>query len=205
MRMRHLEILTEEPSMEKFLDTLLPRILSPCSTYMIHVFRGKHDLLRNLRNRLRGYARWIPENYRIMVVVDCDTRDCLELKAELESAAGDSGLITPSQAGRQNWQVVNRIAVEELEAWYFGNWDAVRAAYPRVSPNIPGRVGYRNSDSIRGGTWEAFERIMKKHGYYKGGLRKTQAAGDIAAKIDPQYNCSPSFRAFYNAIIAAAA
>jgi hypothetical protein len=25
--------------------------------------------------------------------------------------------------------VVNRLAIEELEAWYFGDWEAVRAAY----------------------------------------------------------------------------
>ena len=202
MRTRHLEILTEEPSMEKFLDTLLPRILPPCSTYMIHVFQGKHDLLTKLRNRLRGYAKWIPENYRV-VVTDCDNKDCRELKGELESAAADSGLITRSQSGRRSWQVVNRIAVEELEAWYFGDWKAVRAVYPRVPPNIPRRAGYRNPDSIQGGTWEAFERIMKKHGYFRGGLRKMQAAGDIAAKIDPRHNCSGSFRVFYDAIMEA--
>lgn len=205
MKLRHLEILTEEPSMETFLETLLPRILPSCSSYTIHVFRGKHDLLRKLRNRMRGYASWIPEDYRIVVVIDCDSGDCRELKKELESAATDSGLVTRSRSANATWQVVNRIVVEELEAWFFGDWKAVCAAYPRVSPTISGRARYRDPDAIRGGTWEAFERIMKNYGYFRGGLRKTQAAGDIAARIDPTRNRSGSFRVFYDAILEATA
>jgi len=48
------------------------------------------------------------------------------------------------------WQVVNRIAIEELEAWYFGNWPAVVATYPNVPENIPGKAPYRNPDAIAG-------------------------------------------------------
>ena len=191
--------------METFLETLFPRILPPCSTYTIHVFRGKHDLLTKLRNRLRGYANWMPEDYRVVVVIDCDSDDCRKLKEELESAAANSGLVTRSQSGSGTWQVVNRIAVEELEAWYFGDWEAVCAAYPRVSPNILSRARYRNPDAIRGGTWEAFERIMKEHGYFRGGLRKTQAAGAISERMDPPRNRSGSFRVFYDAIMEATA
>ena len=34
------------------------------------------------------------------------------------------------------WQVVNRIAIEELQAWHFGDWEAARQAnpYPRAQP-----------------------------------------------------------------------
>lgn len=186
--------------MEAFLQTLLPRILPVGSTFGIHVFPGKYNLLTKLRNRLRGYAR-MPENYRVVVVIDCDSNDCWNLKEQLEAAAEKSGLVTRSRAGSGTWRVVNRIAVEELEAWYFGDWEAVCSAYPRVSPNIPNQARYRDPEAVRGGTWEAFERIMQSHGYFRGGLSKVKAASTIGENIDPLRSRSNSFRIFYDAIM----
>lgn len=174
MTAQHLEVLTEEPSMEAFLEVLMPRLL-PGTTVAIHSFQNKQNLLRRLSNRLRAYGKWLPENYRIAVLIDRDNADCRELKEQLESASVGSGLVTRTRADGP-WQIVNRIVVEELEAWYFGDWEAVCKAYPRASPNIPGRAPYRDPDSIKGGTWETFERIMQRHGYFKGGLRKVEAA-----------------------------
>ena len=78
---------------------------------------------------------------------------------------------------------------------------AVCRAYPRVSPGIPNRAKYRNPDAIRGGTWEAFERIMKRRGYFRGGLRKVEAERAIAEYIDPSRSRSTSFVRFRDAII----
>ena len=166
-----------------------------CS-FSVHAFRGKPDLLGKLRLRLRGYKRWIPPNYRIVVLVDRDDQDCHALKAELESAARRTTLPTRSRFGGSPWRIANRIVIEELEAWYFGDWEAVRAAYPRVSAGVPRHAGYRDPDAIAGGTWEAFERIMKRSGYFTTGLRKIEAAQAIAAHIHPERNRSRSFRAF---------
>ncbi|MCY4353998.1 MAG: DUF4276 family protein [Truepera sp.] len=69
-----------------------------------------------------GYARWLPDEYRIIVMVDRDNDDCKKLKAELEAAAMAARLRTRSQASGGPWQVANRIVIEELEAWYFGDW-----------------------------------------------------------------------------------
>lgn len=193
MASTHLEILVEELSMEAFLNVLLPRLFPSC-TFRVHSFQGKKDLLDKLPARLKGYAHW-PLNYgRIVVVVDCDDDDCHELKQQLEKAATTAGLRTRSGGGQTPWQVVNRIAIEELEAWYFGDWAAVRRAYPRVSPTVP----HRNPDKIKGGTWEAFERILKKKGYFKNGLRKVEAA-----HIKPDGNRSHSFAKFRDALIEA--
>ncbi len=170
-----------------------------CS-FNIHPFRGKPDLLRKLPGRLRGYQRWIRPSYRIVVLVDRDDQDCHVLKADLEAAAGMASLLTRSQAGVGQWQIANRIVIEELEAWYFGDWVAVRRAYPRVPPNIPRRVSYRDPDAIKGGTWEAFERVMKKHGYFATGLRKVEAAEAIAGHIDPDSNRSVSFGVFQSVL-----
>ena len=107
--------------------------------------------------------------------------------------ARNAGLATKtaSPAGSP-CKVVNRIVIEELEAWYFGDWEAVLAAYPRVPKNIP----YRDPDAIRGGTWEAFERVMQKADYFEGGLRKIEAARAIAPHWEPDRNTSSSFRVF---------
>ena len=204
MRVRHLAFLVEEPSMEAFLRVLLPRLLPEDQTFEIHAFRNKVGLRRNLSARLRAYARWLPSDWRIVVVLDRDSDDCHALKAELEAAASAAGLQTRSSVGRDSWQVVNRIAIEELEAWYFGDWEAVREAYPRVPGTVPQRAGFRDPDAIRGGTWEAFERILKRHGYFTTGLRKSEAARTIAARICRRRSRSRSFAVFVDAILEAA-
>jgi len=139
---KHLEFLVEEPSLEAFLRVALPRMIPSSCSFNIHAYQGKPDLLRKLHQRLRGYRRWIPPSYRIVVLVDRDDQNC----------------------------------------------------------HIPRRVGYRDPDAIKGGTWEAFERIMKKHGYFTTGLRKTEAAEAIAAHIDPDRNQSGSFAVFRNVV-----
>ena len=101
--------------------------------------------------------------------------------------------------------MVDRIVVEELEAWYFGDWEAVRSAFPRVSSTVPNRRRYRHPDAVRGGTWEAFERVLQRHGYFRAGLREIEAARHIAPKIDPERNSSPSFATFRDALVEAAA
>jgi hypothetical protein len=191
--------------MEAFLRALLPRLLPQDRTFQVNPFQGKSDLLGRLEERLRGYASWLPDDWRIMVVVDRDDEDCRALKRQLEAIARRAGLVTRSRAGRLPWQLVNRIAIEELEAWYFGDWAAVRSAFPRASANVPRRQGLRNADAIAGGTWEAFERVMQAHGYFKGGLLKIEAARAIGANVDPERSSSQSFRAFSDAIVEAIA
>ena len=201
--MQHLVVLVEEPSMEEFLRIVLPRVLPVACGFEVHPFRDKFNLLRNLESRLRGYARWLPDDWRIVVMVDRDNDACQEIKARLEAASAAAGLRTRSRAGGADWQVVNRIVIEELEAWYFGDWQAVRSAYPRVSGSVPGRAGYRDPDAIRGGTWEAFERILKKSRYFATGLRKIEAARAVAVHIDPERNRSESFKSFHAAVVEA--
>jgi hypothetical protein len=198
MTAQHFELLVEEPSAEAFLRELMPRLLPQGRTFQIHPFQGKSDLLAKLTGRLRGYANWLPEDWRIVVLVDRDQNECGGLKAELESIAAIAGLRT--RTASQKWQLVNRISIEELEAWYFGEWDAVRSAYPRASTNLVGKRGFRNPDAIAGGTWEAFERVMQKSGYFKGGLRKVEAARAIGARFTPDRCSSRSFTNFRAAI-----
>lgn len=193
MTVAHVEVLVEEPSAEAALRILLPKILGNTS-FEVYPHSCKDDLLERLTERLRGYSAWIPDDWRIVVVVDRDDDDCRKLKERLEEMAAEVGLATKSNPRRKRFTVVNRLAIEELEAWYFGDWEAVQQAYPRVNANIPSNAKYRLPDAIKGGTWEAFERVMKAAGYFKTGLRKIEVARAVAKHMKPERNESHSFQ-----------
>jgi hypothetical protein len=199
MSVEHVEVMVEEPSMEAVLRSLLPRILGGLS-FEIYTCQCKDEMLKRLPERLRGYASWLPETSRILVVVDRDDDDCAALKQKLEKIALEAGLATRASAQGGRYAIVNRIAIEELEAWYFGDWDAVRAAYPKVPATIPHQARYRDPDCVMGGTWEAFERVLQKAGYFKTGLRKIEAARAIGQHMNPANNSSRSFQALLTAL-----
>jgi len=117
----HIEFLVEEPSTEAALQNLAPKILGEPDTFAIHPHQGRTDLLAKLPNRLKGYQTWLPQDWRIVVLVDEDRRDCRAQKRVLEQKALKAGLVTKTAAAAGEFQVVNRLAVEELEAWFFGD------------------------------------------------------------------------------------
>ena len=203
MKGEHLEIMVEEPSMESFLRIVLPTFLPNGTTFDIYPFQGKDDLLGKLPSRLQGYKKWLPPSYRIVIVVDRDDDPCIDLKKCLENITRDANLASRSAVQMTTWEVVNRIAIEELEAWYFGDWEAVRECYPRVSKAIPSKSGFRDPDAIVGGTWEAFERILQQGGYFKAGLRKIEAARSVGSRFVATRCTSASFRAFRDVLMEA--
>lgn len=186
--------------MEAFLRSVLPRLIGDGVTFDIHVFSGKANLLDNLARRLTGYSNYLPPDHRIIVLVDRDDDDCRSLKRRLEDAASAVGLRSRTVSGGAAWRLVNRIAIEELEAWYFGDWEAVRMAYPRVKPTIPAVARYRDADAIAGGTWESLEKVLQRAGYFRGGFRKIEAAKQIGTHMDPDRNRSRSFQVFRDAL-----
>ena len=193
----HIELLVEEPSAEAALQELLPKMVGSAATFTIHPFQGKRDLLDKLPGRLRGYSRWLPVDWHIVVLVDADDEDCHELKGQLERTAQRAGLRTKSATlPGMPFQVLNRLVIEELEAWFFGDVAALHAAYPRVPPMLGHRARYRDPDAIRGGTWEALERLLQWHGYHPQGLPKITVARNISKHMDPARNRSHSFQVF---------
>ena len=201
MRTQHLELMVEEPSMEAFLRAVLPGLLGPETTFEVYPFQGKDDLLHKLPQRLQGYTKWLPPSTRVFVIVDRDDDGCHELKALLENIASRSGLRSRSRASKKRWQVVNRIAIEELEAWYFGDWQAVIESYPGVSRTVPSKAQYRNPDAVRGGTKEAFERVLKRAGHFVTGLRTVEAARAIGTRFVPERSTSHSFQKLHQAVL----
>jgi hypothetical protein len=192
MTVEHVVFLLEEPSLEAALAELLPRMLGNI-TFELHQFGGKGRLLTRLPDRLAGYASWLPATHRIVVVLDRDADDCKQLKQALTDIAKRAGL--KPKAGVGTWQVAYRIAIEELEAWFFGDWMAVQAAYSRVKATVPQKAGYRDPDQIKGGTWEALERVLQDAGYFPGGLAKIELARAVSSQMEPARNVSGSFGA----------
>lgn len=193
MNVEFVEFIVEEPSMEALLRCIVPHMLGDVP-FDVFPFQSKDELLRELPKRLQGYRAWLPPSYRIVVVIDRDNDDCRELKLQLEVAAERAGLSTRSRPNGAHYSVADRIVIEELEAWYFGDWQAVCTAYPRAASNAVRQRGLRNPDAIQGGTWETFERIMQRAGYFKSGLRKNEAARLIGARMDVNNNTSRSFQ-----------
>jgi hypothetical protein len=128
--------------------------------------------------------------------------DCHEIKSKLERAAIQARLITKSSAGSiPRFQVLNRLAIEELEAWFFGDIQALHTAYPRISLGLGNRARYQDSDAIIGGTWEALARELKRAGYFPGGFSQITAAREISKFMAPERNRSKSFQVFRQGLI----
>jgi len=198
----HIELLLEEPSAEALFTTFFQKLVPEGTTWKTIPFQGKHDLLNNLERRLKGYSRWLPDDWRIVVLLDEDREDCHALKRKMEAAARAAGLTTKSASRGSRFVVLNRIVVEELEAWYFGDPDALVAAFPGVSATIGSKAAFRDPDAIDGGTWEALERVLQRAGYYRSGIAKIEVARTMAEHLDPSRNSSASFRQFLDGLAA---
>ena len=135
----------------------------------------------------------------MVVLVDLDDRpSCIEFKRELVSvlAACNPPPLT-----------LFRIAIEEVEAWYLGDHEALQQAYPNAYCS---KLNTYIQDS-QCGTWELLADIV-----YPGGLQQLLVRGkrsqavldqknEWAIKI-PQYmdvnkNISPSFNAFKDGLL----
>lgn len=188
----HFEFLLEELSMAVALERIVQLIVSSEHSFELHPHQGKYDLLGSpgaldskLARKLRGYSHWTTPDLRVCVVVDRDTDDCVALKTRITGIAASIPMPT-----------LARIAIEELEAWFFGDPDAIKSAYPRVKANLASKSTFRDPDSIAGGTWEALQRVLQRAGYYASGMPKVEVAARIAEHMDPNRNCSHSFRVF---------
>jgi hypothetical protein len=196
-----IHIHVEEPSMGAFLEKFLPRFPFPAVVHKIINHQSKDQLLRKIPDRLRGYIN-LPVEYRpkILILVDRDSDDCIKLKQRLEKACLDLGLSTKSEPAKDgSFQVVNRIVIEELEAWYFGAVPALVEAFPGVPKSLASKIGFRDPDDVKGGTNEKLLIILQRAGHYLGQERlpKIDVARKVAAYLNPQTNSSASFQQFW--------
>jgi hypothetical protein len=200
----HIDFHVEEPSAEAALQILLPRLISCQLTFRFLVYNGKNDLLRKLPSRLSAYHGISVEGpLRVVVLVDQDNDDCHKLKNRLEDASRKNGLSTKTTANTgSHFLVLNRVVIEELEAWFLGDHDALVKAYPRISRKALHKPALKNPDLIAGGTWEALQRLLMKAEYYRSGMPKIETARKVATFMNPKTNSSQSFRVFRDGLTA---
>ncbi len=195
-----LEILVEEPSMEAVLREVMPKILHGRAHWKSINMGSKSKLLKVLPGRLRAYRKRIDsgEDLKVIVLVDRDSDNCEQLKYRLETIAREAGLTTKAAANSQgDFQVITRIAIEELEAWFMGDIEALKATFTSLKgANFPGT--FNNPDN--GGTWERLHRFLKRHGIYRKSYPKIDAARKIAKHMEPARNRSRSFQAFVQGV-----
>ncbi len=186
----------EEFSMERALKNLLPGMVSPEYVVQIITFQCKNDLLKKLESRLMAYSSWVSDDYYFVVLVDKDDDNCFELKQKLETISQRAGFVSKSAARENNkFQILNRIVIEEIEAWYFGDPDAMRTAFPRLSKTFERKEKYRNPDTIVR-AWETMELFLQRSRYFSEGLSKSILAESVSKHMNPARNRSKSFQVF---------
>ncbi|MFM6219521.1 MAG: DUF4276 family protein [Dolichospermum sp.] len=184
----HIEFLVEEASTEIALNLIVPKIIGNIHTFKIHNFQSKDRLLKRLPERMKAYANFIPDDWRIVILVDEDRSDCQELKKKLYNA---SSVVTQKKGNI----VLHRIVVEELESWFIGDVAAIRTEYEKIPASLSQQAKFRDPDTIKGGTWEELDKILKRYGY-ETGLQKMDFAQKVSPHMDVENNQSRSFQVF---------
>lgn len=196
----NIEFLLEEESAKVALENILPGIIGPEHSYQLHPFKGKKDLLIKLPDRLRAYGKYLSDDDKIVILIDKDNADCSTLKRQLEQIAREAGFTTKtSSPNGRNFQVLTRIAIEELEAWFFGDVPALVAAYPKVPPSLGTKTKYRDPDAIHN-TWESLHAVLRRAGYNNLYYPKITVASEVSKNMDPDRNSSISFQVFVSGI-----
>jgi hypothetical protein len=209
----HFDILVEDFSGKQLLDIIVPQIInSHKNTYKVYSYKGcgripkdlhttqdpvKRILLEQLPSLLQGFGkRNINSRYdaAVIIVVDCDKRDCKTFKQELINVLS---ICNPRPVA------FFRIAIEEMEAWLLGDKTAVQVAYPKYNADEYDKYKH---DSIVG-TWEKLAditlsvdmaKLLKKSNFAVVGKQKSDWARNIGKHMDVHHNASQSFNCFKN-------
>ena len=207
----HFKVLVEDISGKKALDILIPKIIdinSGQNTFEVHSYRGigqipknitsvvdasKRQLLNLLPGLLKGHGKTFEgygNNYPIVlfIVVDLDNKCLADFKQELLDILNTCN---PKPLTRFCF------SIEEGEAWFLGDINAIQTAYPAAKNRI--LSNYVN-DSICG-TWELLadalyaggHQALKDEGWMRAGEEKSNWAKNISPYMDVQNNKSPSF------------
>ena len=199
----YVELLIEDVSGKKAMDILIPKLVDNGMPVRTHAYKGigriptglkprtdanKRQLLDHLPRLLQGFGR-VPDCKAVVVICDLDDKDRQQFLGELNA-------VLESCKPRPN--AVFCLAIEEFEAWYLGDVNAVRKAYPNAKSDV--LSGYKN-DSICG-TWEVLadavyaggSKGLLNKGWQAVGEQKSAWAEAIGPYMDVEENASPSFR-----------
>ncbi|MDY6936580.1 MAG: hypothetical protein SWY16_02850 [Cyanobacteriota bacterium] len=205
----HFEILVEDISGKTALNLLIPKIVNTEKhSVTIHSYKGigrlpgnlkpktdpkKRILLSQLPRLIQGYGKTFssyPPEYPAVLIVICDL-DNRCLKAFRQELIECVSQCDPSP------ETFFCIAIEEGEAWYLGDFEAIKSAYPKAKKSALN--SYKNDDICD--TWEKLADAvfpggstnLSKKGWQAVGQEKTIWAKKISPLMDVEKNRSPSF------------
>jgi hypothetical protein len=187
------------------MEVVLPKLLGEQGnphSWRVHGYKGigripknmnagaapaKRMLLDQLPRMLKGYGK-TPGIDAVLVVLDTDKRNCVEFLAELTALLAGCN---PAP------NTVFQLAIEEAEAWYLGDRQALEEAYPRAKADVLNR--YVQDSAC--GTWELLadaiytggSAAIRKAGWPLPGQIKHEWAEKMGPLLDPDRNVSPSF------------
>lgn len=174
----NLVFLLEERSMKEVLDIILPKILPDHVTFKTVPHNGKSDLENSIPKKLKA---WKEPDTKFVIVRDQDSGDCIDVKQALKD------LCEPHRR-----EVLIRIACRELEAWYFGDLEAVSAAYGKDVARLSQKSKYRIPDRI-GNPKDELKKLFPRHQQIDGARR-------IAVHMNIEKNTSTSFQQFVDGV-----
>lgn len=202
----HFEIVVEDSSGAKLMEAVLPKLIGEQGdphSWRVHGYKGigripkkemsatadpaKRMLLDQLPRILRGYGK-TPGIDAVVVILDTDKRNCVDFLAELKALATGCN---PAP------NTLFRLAIEEVEAWYLVDRQALEKAYPCAKADVLNR--YVQDSAC--GTWELLpdaihaggSAAIRKAGWPLPGQIKHEWAEKIGPLLDPDRNVSPSF------------
>jgi hypothetical protein len=194
----------EGPSEEAFLKGWLPRFLPSAHTFKIIPHRGKgklsgdpsrkpdpkrQGLLDQLPAKLRAYGKALrPDTDRVVILVDLDDDACHALKKRL---------VTLLKFCEPRPIVLFRIAIEEVEAFYLGDRNAIKVAFPRARLH---KMKSYVQDSICG-TWELFQMVIGAQSEDKVAWAESMGRYLTVNWKGPRANLSPSFQQFCTGLL----
>ena len=213
----HFEIFVEDASGKIMLDVIMAKLLPADGfSYAIHSYKGSgklpknltsatqirtQTLLNNVPRLISGFLNTYDEmdNYKavFVIVTDCDDKNCIDFKCNISKAIQDT-------VKRNIDNCIICLAIEEMEAWLLGDFNAIKQAYP--SANKKEHDSYRQ-DSICG-TWEKLYKVIDGEGFRKEkrpsyntiGLAKSEWARKITPYLDFELNLSASFQYYIKKI-----
>lgn len=208
----HFEILVEGQSELTALSILMPFLVGEYMephSWKIHKHRGigklpdsfdyrpninDMTLLHQLPAKIKAYSREPMENRVVIVLLDLDSNNKNELLSKLNSIIDYCN---------SHIKIEFLFAVEELEAWYLGD----RNALIKYNPNIKiDELHDYAQDSICG-TWEVLARaddpsyLRVKKRDPRSLDKKKEWAKKIPPHMNFEINSSPSFREFVKSIL----
>ncbi|MEO8492863.1 DUF4276 family protein [Pseudomonas sp.] len=156
-------------------------------------------LLHNLPSKLRAYGKALKKDEVVIVLIDLDDKDEDIRQAELED---NLNYCDPKPT------TLFSLAIEEMEAWFLGDVEALLIAYPDA--RLEAMTKYDQDSQC--GTWEVLAEVI-----HAGGIRallskgkrsveileqKRVWANKICPHMKKERNTSPSYQRFRDQVLA---